>query len=132
MSCTGARARTIASNHCRQQRGRVFLRSEPVVLLHHVVLDLLTGSAGNDSLLGDAGTDTLLGDDGNDKLNGGLGTDTINGFTTGPSKDTISDSTKIIDTSLAFDFDALLAACLDRVSGRPGIEARSDVYSRFG
>ena len=74
--------------------------------------DLLTGSAGNDSLLGDAGTDTLLGDDGNDKLNGGLGTDTINGFTTGSSKDTISDTTKIIDTSFMFDFDALLAGLL--------------------
>ena len=74
--------------------------------------DLLAGSAGNDSLLGDAGTDTLLGDDGNDKLNGGLGTDTINGITTGPSKDTISDTTKVIDTSFAFDFDALLADLL--------------------
>ena len=74
--------------------------------------DLLTGSAGNDSLLGDAGIDTLLGDDGNDKLNGGSGTDTINGVLTGLSKDTISDSTKVIDTSFTFDFDALLADLL--------------------
>lgn len=74
--------------------------------------DLLTGSAGNDSLLGDAGIDTLLGDDGLDKLNGGLGTDIVNGISTGPSKDTISDSTKVIDTSFAFDFDDLLADLL--------------------
>ena len=74
--------------------------------------DLLTGSVGNDSLLGDAGIDTLLGDDGNDKLNGGLGTDTINGVPTGLSKDTISDTTKIIDTSFSYDFDALLAGLL--------------------
>lgn len=38
------------------------------------------------------------------KLNGGLGTDIVNGITTGLSKDTISDSTKVIDTSFAFDF----------------------------
>ena len=74
--------------------------------------DLLTGSAGNDSLNGDDGIDTLLGDDGNDKLNGGTGIDRINGVLTGPSKDTISDSTKVIDTSFAFDFDALLAGLL--------------------
>ena len=74
--------------------------------------DLLTGSAGNDSLSGDDGTDTLLGGDGNDKLNGGIGIDTINGVLTGPSKDTISDSTKVIDTSFSFDFDALLAGLL--------------------
>ena len=73
---------------------------------------MLTGSAGSDSLNGDAGMDTLLGDDGNDKLNGGADLDTINGVTTGPSKDTISDTTKIIDTSFAFDFDALLAGLL--------------------
>lgn len=74
--------------------------------------DILTGSAGNDSLKGDAGIDTLLGDAGNDTLDGGLGTDIINGFTTGLSKDSISDSTKVIDTSFAFDFDALLADLL--------------------
>ncbi len=74
--------------------------------------DLLTGSAGNDSLKGDAGTDTLLGDAGNDKLDGGTSTDTINGVLTGPSRDTISDSTKVIDTSFAFDFDGLLAGLL--------------------
>ena len=74
--------------------------------------DILTGSAGNDSLKGDAGTDTLLGDAGTDTLDGGLGTDIINGFTTGLSKDSISDSTKVIDTSFAFDFDALLAELL--------------------
>ena len=62
--------------------------------------DMLTGSVGNDSLLGDAGMDTLLGDS---------GSDTLNGFSTGLSKDTISDSTKVLDTSFAFDFDALLA-----------------------
>ena len=71
--------------------------------------DILTGSAGNDSLKGDAGIDTLLGDAGNDTLDGGLGTDIINGASTGISKDTISDSTKVIDTSFAFDFDSLLA-----------------------
>ena len=74
--------------------------------------DLLTGSAGNDSLLGDDGIDTLLGDAGNDILKGGNGTDTINGVLTGLSRDTISDTTKIIDTSFAFDFDALLAGLL--------------------
>ncbi len=74
--------------------------------------DLLTGSAGNDSLSGDAGMDTLLGDAGNDTLNGGADLDTINGFTSGASKDTISDATKIIDTSFVFDFDALLAELL--------------------
>ena len=74
--------------------------------------DLLTGSAGNDSLLGDAGIDTLLGDSGLDTLNGGLDIDRINGVLTGPSKDTISDTTKVIDTSFAFDFDALLASLL--------------------
>ncbi|MCX7420106.1 MAG: hypothetical protein NT013_11285 [Planctomycetia bacterium] len=74
--------------------------------------DILTGSAGNDSLKGDAGTDTLLGDAGNDTLDGGLGTDIINGVSTGTSKDTITDTTKVIDTSFAFDFDALLAELL--------------------
>ncbi len=74
--------------------------------------DLLTGSAGNDSLLGDDGTDTLLGDAGNDILKGGNGIDIINGVLSGPSRDTISDSTKVIDTSFAFDFDALLADLL--------------------
>ena len=74
--------------------------------------DLLTGSAGNDSLKGDAGTDTLLGDAGNDTLNGGLDIDRINGILTGPSKDTLNDSTKVIDTSFTFDFDALLADLL--------------------
>ncbi len=53
-----------------------------------------------------------LGDDGNDKLNGGIGIDRINGVLTGLSKDMISDTTKIIDTSFAFDFDALLAGLL--------------------
>jgi len=38
--------------------------------------------------------------------------DTINGFTTGPSKDSITDSTKVIDTSFAFDFDDLLAGLI--------------------
>ncbi len=71
--------------------------------------DLLTCSAGNDSLLGDDGIDTLLGDAGLDTLKGGNGIDIINGVLTGPSKDTISDSTKVIDTSFMFDFDALLA-----------------------
>lgn len=33
--------------------------------------------------------------------------DTFNGATTGPSKDTISDSTKIIGTSFAFDFKSV-------------------------
>ena len=74
--------------------------------------DLLTGSAGNDSLLGDDGTDTLLGDAGNDILKGGNGTDIINGVLTGLSRDTISDSTKVIDTSFMFDFDALLAGLM--------------------
>ncbi len=71
--------------------------------------DLLTGSAGNDSLLGDDGIDTLLGDAGLDTLKGGNGIDVINGVLIGLSKDTISDSTKVIDTSFAFDFDMLLA-----------------------
>ena len=44
--------------------------------------------------------------------NGGADFDTINGVLTGLSKDTISDSTKVIDTSFAFDFDALLASLL--------------------
>jgi hypothetical protein len=38
--------------------------------------------------------------------------DTFGGATSGSSKDTISDSTKVIDTSFAFDFDALLADLL--------------------
>ena len=64
------------------------------------------GSAGNDSLFGDAGADTLLGDIGNDTLNGGSGTDIIN---PGTGTDRIADSSRVIDTSFAFDFDALLA-----------------------
>ena len=74
--------------------------------------DLLTGSAGNDSLKGDAGIDTLLGDAGNDTLDGGLDIDIINGVLTDLSRDTINDLTKVIDTSFAFDFDALLADLL--------------------
>ena len=91
------------------ERDRIINRRDDDSLSGSDCNDLLTGSAGNDSLLGDAGMDTLLGDDGNDKLNGGADLDTINGFTTGPSKDTISDSTKVIDTSFSFDFDDLLA-----------------------
>jgi hypothetical protein len=45
-------------------------------------------------------------------LDGGLGTDIINGASTGTSKDTISDSTKVINTSFTVDSDALLAELL--------------------
>ena len=65
----------------------------------------MLGSAGNDSLRGDAGTDTLLGDSGNDTLDGGIGIDVINA---GSGNDRITDSSRVIDTSFAFDFDALL------------------------
>ena len=68
--------------------------------------DLLLGSAGNDSLRGDAGTDTLLGDSGNDTLDGGIGIDIINA---GSGTDKITDSSRVIDTSFAFDFDVLIA-----------------------
>ena len=74
--------------------------------------DLLTGSAGNDSLLGDVGIDTLLGDIGKDTLKRGDGIDIINPSPPGTGTDTISDTTKAIDTSFAFDFDALLAGLL--------------------
>ena len=71
--------------------------------------DLLIGSAGNDSLKGDAGADTLLGGSGNDSIDGGSGNDTINA---GTGTDRITDTTRVIDTSFAFDFDALLAGLL--------------------
>lgn len=71
--------------------------------------DLLIGSAGNDVLQGDAGLDTLLGDSGNDSLNGGVDSDTIN---TGTGSDRITDSSRVIDTSFAIDFDELLAKLL--------------------
>jgi hypothetical protein len=69
--------------------------------------DLLMGSAGNDLLFGDAGTDTLLGESGNDVLMGGADTDTIN---PGSGRNIIADSSRVIDATFSFDFDALLAA----------------------
>lgn len=68
--------------------------------------DILLGSDGRDSLCGDAGTDTLLGGNGNDVLRGGADLDTIN---PGSGRNQVFDPSHVIDTSFAFDFDALLA-----------------------
>lgn len=68
--------------------------------------DILIGAAGNDSLKGDAGVDTLLGGSGNDTMDGGTSKDLIN---PGSGTDKITDSSYVIDTSFAFDFDSLLA-----------------------
>ena len=54
-----------------------------------------------------ADADWLLGDAGKDALKGGDGIDIIN-----PGTDKISDKTCVIDSSFAFDFDALLAGLL--------------------
>ena len=67
--------------------------------------DLLTGSAGNDLLRGDAGIDTLLGDSGNDTLDGGSGIDIIN---PGSGTNRITDSSRVINNTFIFDFEALL------------------------
>ncbi len=59
--------------------------------------------------LRDAGIDTLLGDAGNDTSKGGAENDIIN---PGSGTNSISDTTKVIDLSFTFDFDALLASLL--------------------
>ncbi len=72
--------------------------------------DVLTGSGGNDALDGGAGLDWLLGDAGKDKLKGGLGMDVINPGSAASGTDKVSDKTCLLDPSLAFDFDELLAS----------------------
>ena len=51
----------------------------------------------------------LLGDAGKETLEGGLGTDQINPGTPETGNAKVSDKTRVLDRSLAFDFDALLA-----------------------
>ncbi len=68
---------------------------------------------------GFTGSLTFNGNGGNDQLDAhtvslkeGCGTDTLKGVRTRLTKDTTSDSTKVIDTSFIFDFDALLASLM--------------------
>ena len=53
--------------------------------------DLMLGLGGNDTLNGNAGNDVLVGGAGNDALNGGLGNDTYS-FSTGDGNDTIQEA----------------------------------------
>ena len=57
----------------------------------------------------------MLGNAGKDTLNGGKGTDRIHPGAPETGNAKISDKTRVLDSSLAFDFDALLVGLLKMI-----------------
>ncbi len=56
------------------------------------------------------GLNSLLGDTGKDTLKGGAGMDAVNPCSPSTGTAEVSDKSRFLDLSLAFDFDALLVS----------------------